>query len=259
MPEPQGRTLPLSLPRRLIGDLVHFARRVPSVPVQRRVNVGRVRVLREQADPRPSWCAIFTKAYATVAAACPALRRAYLGWPWPRLYEHPHSVASVAIERRYRGEDAVFFAHLRAPEAQSLADLDAHLRRFKDAPIESIGLFRRALAVSRLPRPLRRLLWWIGLNSSGRKRARRMGTFGVSVYSGLGAESLHPLSPLTTTLNYGVLRADGSVDVRIIYDHRVLDGATVARALALLEDVLNGAIAAELRALGRGGDTEHAA
>jgi hypothetical protein len=36
------------------------------------------------------------------------------------------------------------------------------------------------------------------------------------------------------------------VDVRIVYDHRVLDGATVARALARLEDVLNGEIAAEL-------------
>jgi hypothetical protein len=153
----------------------------------------------------------------------------------------------VAVERVYQGEDAVFFAHLRCPEGQPLRDLDEHLRRFKDDPIESFGLYRRALLVSRFPRWLRRGLWWVGLNTSGPKRARRMGTFGVSSYAGLGAESLHPLSPLTTTLNYGVVGADGRVPVRVVYDHRALDGATVARALARMERVLNEDIKSELR------------
>src|SRR5205085_3878235 len=108
-----------------------------------------------------------------------------------------------------------------------------------DRPVEMIGTFRRALRISRLPRPVRRALWWYALNSSGYKRARNLGTFGVSVYSGLGAEGLHPLSPLTTTLNYGVIAEDGTVDVRVVYDHRVLDGATVARALEDLEGILN--------------------
>ncbi len=35
MGKKKGRTLPLSIPRRLIGDLLYFARDVPSVPVQR--------------------------------------------------------------------------------------------------------------------------------------------------------------------------------------------------------------------------------
>jgi hypothetical protein len=76
-----------------------------------------------------------------------------------------------------------------------------------------------------------------------------MGTFGVSVYSGLGAASLHPLSVLTTTLNYGVIGDDGNVDVRIVYDHRVMDGGTVARALGHLEEVMNGDMVKELRRL----------
>jgi hypothetical protein len=249
MHDERGRCLPLSLPRRLVGDLLHFAAKVPTVPVQRRMSVASLRDLRRQISRPPGWCAIFTKAFALAAAAYPELRRAYLPWPWPRLYEHPFSIASVAVSRRYEGEDAVFFAHLRAPDRQSLTELDACLCRFKEVPVESIGLFRRALRVSRLPRPLRRLLWWVGLNSSGPKRAKRMGTFGVSVYSGLGAESLHPLSPLTTTLNYGVIRDNGTVTVRLTYDHRVMDGATIARALALMEEVLNEAIRAELREL----------
>jgi hypothetical protein len=249
MPRPIGRNLPLSLPRRFICDLVHFARKVPTVPVQRHMSLAPVVAARQVAEPRPSWCTIFTKAYAIVAAARPELRRAYLSFPWPHLYEHPANVASVAIERHYGGEQAVFFAHLRGPEQQPLTALDAHLRRCKEQPVESIGLFRRALHISRFPRPVRRLFWWIGLNSSGSKRAQRVGTFGVSVYSGLGAASLHPLSPLTTTLHYGVIAKDGSVDVRLIYDHRVMDGCNVARALAHLEEVLRSDIVAELRSL----------
>jgi hypothetical protein len=249
MPQPVGRNVPLSLPRRFICDLVHFARRVPSVPVERRMNLATLVAARRLARPRPSWCALFTKAYGFVVAARPELRRAYLPYPTPHLYEHPVGIASVAVERRFGDEDAVFFGHVRSPERLSLPDLDARLRGFKDEPLERVGSFRRALRVSRLPLPVRRLVWWFGLNCWGRKRAACLGTFGVSVYAGLGAASLHPLSPLTTTLNYGVLAPDGTVDVRLIYDHRVLDGCTVARALEELEGVLTGAVLNELRYL----------
>jgi hypothetical protein len=249
MPQPPGRNLPLSLPRRFIGDLIHCAQKVPSVPVQRRMHLATVVAARAAATLRPSWCTLFTKAYARVAADRPELRRAYMSFPRSHLYEHALNVASVAIERMFAGEPAVFFAPLRSPEQQPLAQLDACLRRFKEQPIESIGAFRRALRISRLPLPLRRFAWWFALNVWGRKRAHYLGTFGVSVYAGLGAASLHPLSPLTTTLNYGVIEADGAVDVRLIYDHRVLDGATVARALEHLERVLRDDIVAELRAL----------
>jgi hypothetical protein len=127
--------------------------------------------------------------------------------------------------------------------------LDRELRRFKESDLEGIGSFRQALRLSRFPRPLRRFVWWIALNWWGRKRAHYFGTFGLSVYAGLGAASLHPLSPVTTLLNYGVIDADGGVDVRIIYDHRVMDGGNVARALMELERVLNNEIVAELRYL----------
>lgn len=241
-----GKTIPLSLPRRLICDLLHFAQRVPSLPVQRVMNLSPLRDARKLATPRISWPVLFLKGYAHVAVQVPQLRQAYLPFPYARLYEHPISIASVAFQRDYQGEAAVFFGHFRHPETKTLVELDETLRHFKEAPLEQLTLVRRALAVSRLPRPLRRLIWWIGLNLSGSKRARRMGTFGLSVYSSHGAESLHPLSPLTTTLNYGVICEDGTVPVRIIYDHRVMDGSTVARALALLEATLNHDIRGEL-------------
>lgn len=249
MPHAKGRNIPLSPPRRLIVDLVHFAHQVPTVPVQRRMRLAAVMAARQAAQPRPGWCSIFLKAYAIVAADRPELRRAFLTFPRPHLYEHPDNVASVAVARQFGAEEAVFFAQVRQPEQLALPELDAQLRRFKEQPLEEVSAFRRALRLSRLPGPVRRLAWWIGLNVWGRKRAHYLGTFGVSVYAGLGAASLHPLSPLTTTLNYGVFEPDGSVDVRLVYDHRVLDGAAVARALRQMEQVLETVILAELQSL----------
>jgi hypothetical protein len=129
-----------------------------------------------------------------------------------------------------------------------LRDLGYTLQHASTAPFDEIKDFRRSLKIAALPRLLRRLLWSIGLNF-GRQRANYFGTFALSVYSALNAESLHPLTPLTTLLNYGVISSDGSVNVRIIYDHRALNGATVARALARLEDILNSVVADELRSM----------
>src|SRR5439155_20927972 len=173
-------TLPLTTSRRLIGDLLHFARAVPTVPVQRRMNVADLVEARARATQRISWCAIFTKAFARAAAQTPELRRAYLSFPWARLYEHPFSIATVTVERLYQGENATFFAHLNAPETKTLLALDTKLRQYKTEPIESIPYFRRSLAIGRLPGWLRRPGWWYLLNAYGPWRSLVAGTFGVS-------------------------------------------------------------------------------
>ena len=224
-------------------------RKVPLCTMQRTVHLAPLLEARAHCAPRPGWCALFLKAYGIVAARRPQLRWAYMPWPWPHFYEHPESVASVTVERRVGDEDVVFLAHVLGPQNQSLAALEEHLRHFKTAPIDRIGLFRRIRQISRLPRTLRRLMWWFGLNTSGHRRARHIGTFGLSVTAGLGAVGLRPLSPLTTNLGYGMVGADGSVDVRLTYDHRVLDGGTVGRALVELDEALNGPILAELESM----------
>src|SRR5262245_21461013 len=119
MSRPAGRRLALSLPRRHICDLLHFARKVPSVPVQRRMRLGPLAAARAAADSRPSWCALFTKAFGKVIESRPELRRSYLTFPWPHLYQHAAAVVTVAVERRFGGEDAVVFVPLKWPEGLS--------------------------------------------------------------------------------------------------------------------------------------------
>jgi hypothetical protein len=230
----------------MVGDLLHFARAIPTVPVQRRMRLAPLIAARAASADKPRWTAIFAKAYALVAAENPVLRRAYVKLPWPQLYEYPTSTATIMFEREYEGEPSLFSYRLRDPTRFSLKALSDRLGTIADKSVDEVPDFRRNLTISSLPRPLRRLIWWLGLNI-GRQRGNYFGTFGVSVYSALKAESLHPLAPVTAVLNYGVFAEDGSVDVRIIYDHRVMDGATVARVLARLEEILTGPILEETR------------
>jgi hypothetical protein len=244
----RGRTLKLSAPRRLVCDLMRFSIWVPRVTVQRRMNVTPVMRARQALDPKPSWTAIFLKGYGLLAQETPELRRAYVRLPWPRLYEYPESVASVAHEREYNDEKAVLLSRIKTPERRSIVELSTSIKEARLRPVLEVDDFRRALRMAGLPAPLRWLLIWLGLNL-GRQRPNYFGTFQLSVYSGLGAESFNPLTPLTTLLNYGPIGSDGDVDVRILYDHRVMDGATVARALERFESILNGAVADELERL----------
>ena len=244
----RSRILPLSRPRVFVNDLLHFARRVPSIPVQRLCQLAPVVAARRALPaPRPPWSALFVKAYALVAEEMPPLRRAYCAFPWPHLVEYDRSVAAVAVERDWHDDKAVLTVRIKHPARLPLRTIAERIRQAQTAPLEQIKDFRRALWLSGLPRPLRRLLWWLSLNS-GRWRGNVCGTFGLSTYSALGAESLHPLSPLTATLNYGVINPQGQVPVRLIYDHRVFDGATAARALLRLEELLNTCIRSELLA-----------
>jgi hypothetical protein len=257
MHESKGRYLPLTGPRRFIGDLVHFAHKVPTAPVSRIFDVSSLFEPRIRHSARPSWACLFMKAYALVGAQHGPLRRAYLEFPWPRVYEHPWMNCALAIERNYLGEDGVFVGLFRAPERQTISQLQDALAWYKNEALEKVGFYRQALRFSRMPTPLRRLFWWGTLNLSGHKRCKRFGTFGLSSYGNLGAENLHPISPLTTTLTYGPIdRATGRVVVKLIYDHRVLDGAYIARRLADIEEALVGTVREELL-LDRPGVTEH--
>lgn len=244
-----GRSLPLSLPRRFIGDLLHAAEKVRAVSVERRLSLAPLAAARAAAEPRPGWSAIFAKAYALTAVKHAELRRAYLSFPRPHLYEHPENVAAVAIERDYDGEKGVFFGHLRAPERRPLADIQARLRFFKEAPLTAVRSFHRALRTSRWPRPLRRLTWWYGLNVFGPARAKYFGTFGLTTVAAEGFSPLTIPTPLTSTVSYTPFEADGSLFLRLAFDHRVLDGSVLGRALRDLEKILLGEILAEVSSL----------
>ena len=219
--------------------------RVPFVSLTRRLDIRPLLEARAAAAQRSGWAAIFVKAFALVAKEQPTLRTLYAKWPWPSFYELPDSVAMVAIARVEDGQDCVLPQKVPAPDRVPLAELDAQIRHAKDAPIAEVPAFRKILQVTRLPLPLRRLVWLVGLNF-GRQHANWFGSFGVTSVAAYGAGQLQAVSPGPYILSYGVVE-DHGIDVVIRWDHRICDAALIARTLTRLEQVLNGEIAAELR------------
>ena len=233
--------------RRLVAELMHQASQVPSAPLARTCCVAALASARQQAIPTPSWTALFLRAYALVARDLAELRRAWVPFPWARLYEHPHSVAAVVIEREVDGEPMVLGAKVPHPENQSLEAIDAHLRYCRTAPPRNITAFRQLIRLARLPWPLGRFFLWKTLSTSGFTRASRLGTFVVSSLGHFGVEQMHPLTPLTSYFTFGPIQPDGAVTLKVIYDHRVMDGRCVARVLSDMEDALNGVLLEEVR------------
>ena len=248
MREPKGRYVPLTGPRLFINDLVHFARKVPSAPVSRVFDVSTLFEPRARHAARPSWACLFMKAYAIVGAAHAPLRRSYLEFPWPRTLRAPLDELCARDRARFRGGGWRFRGSFPAlPKRRAWPRSSNRLQWYKNEKLEKVGFYRQALRFSRIPTPIRRSFWWVTLNVSGYKRCKRFGTFGLTSYGSLGAENLHPISPLTTTLTFGPIDpATGRVVVKLIYDHRVLDGAYIARRLGDIETVLKTTIRDEL-------------
>lgn len=228
---------------------MHFSRSVPQVTVERIARIPDVLAARNVAYPKPGWYPILLKAYALAAMRVPDLRRSLLTVPFARLHEHACTVASVAVEREVEGEPAVLAFHIRTPESLPLAEIEAKFRRAKSAPLQEVAEFRRMLLLAKLPRPIRRFIWWLGLRASGSWRQKYWGTFGSSSALTGGATLISPLCPLTTVFTFGPVAPDGSVLLRLGFDHRVLDGMAAARGLAETEAALHGEMLHELRSL----------
>lgn len=244
-----GRWRSLSVNRRMIAELMAACRSMPIITIERRMQLGELVSARNALPDPPSWVAIFAKAYALAAVKRSELRRAYMPYPWPHFYETEGSVASIAVERDYCGESTVFFGQYFRPEEQSLDQLQKAIEHWRDTPVGEVRDFRRLLKFMRLPRLLRRFCWWYALEVAGRHRVRQFGTFGISSTASAGATCRNLIAPVPCTLNYDLFAEDGSLPVRLHFDHRVFDGMPAARALAEIEHELLTTILRELRDL----------
>lgn len=237
----------LRLPRSrvLTCDVLHYHRKVPTCAHDRICDLGAIADARAGCPHRISWTMLFTKAYGIVAREYPVLRQNWFSLPWPHLYQHRRTVAMLAVQRVYRGEPWLFWGRFNKPEDKSLVDLQRRLTHYRDDPVKEV--FRHQLRLSSLPTPLRRLVWFSGLNLSGRVRARHLGTAFLTTLAGQGVEIPNPPAFLTGNFTYGPLDDDNQSRVTLAYDHRLTDGLQIAKILRRLEQVLNGEIATELR------------
>jgi hypothetical protein len=235
----------LSLGRRLVCDLMRYASGDNAAAGERTMHLADVEAARLEVSPRPTWGAMMTKAFALAANRHPEMRQVYLGFPWAHLCQYESQVATIAVSRRVGDEDIVFLAPLIRPEEQSLSSLDAQIKRYKQAPVEDISPFRMALRVARMPRLVRRFLWWLSMNIPG-SRVRRFGTFMISTVGPFGAKALTMPTFGNPLVHYGALSESGEMPVALVIDHRIMDGAVAGYTLMEMEQALHHEIRNEL-------------
>ena len=202
---------------------------------------------RHTPEPRPKWVVLIAKGFSQVAAEIPKLRQSYMTFPWPHIYEHEESIAAIAVEREYKGEESIFFPKFHAPTRTRSPHSTPTCRLLQGSADRAnrrvlAGSFRQpavatdpSVDVVVCPECFRR-------HSGALRDFRNQRLLGAG--RGIAASHL----PSTVLLNFGMIDSKGDVDLRLVYDHRVLNGATITHRQPI-EEVLNDRVAMELTPL----------
>ncbi len=241
------RRLRIPRSRHIVSLLLSYHQAMPICAHDRLVDLSELVEVRRNSAVRISWPVIFMKAYSLVCAANPVLRQWHQSFPWPHLGESPDVVAMVAVTRQYCDEDWLFFGRFDKADQRALDELQRRLDQYQNHPVEIA--FRTQARFSLYPRFIRRLVFWGKMNLSGNRRLKRLGTFGLTTISGSGATIQMPPTPNTSAITYGPMNENHQSLVTVAYDHRLMDGMTVARLLQEQDDALHGPVLQELREL----------
>jgi len=241
----RGTVRKITMPRRLVADLMHASVRVPFVTLSRPLYIRTLIEARAQAAQPPGWAAIFVKAFALVAKDEPSLRTLFIKWPVAHFYELP-AQRRLCDDRAGRGRRG-----LRAAAEGQCARRDAAPRGRCGTPagqghaIDQVPAFRKMM---KQPGCRYRCVVCSGrLASTGVAACQLFRQLWGDLGGPFGGGELHALGPGPFVLSYGRVTADQTIDVVIRWDHRITDAALIAKALTRLEQVLNTEIAAELR------------
>lgn len=251
----KGRRISLSPARKFVVDYLRYARNVPSQPLVRVCDVRDVNELRRSLPERIGWSAIMIRAYSLLAQRHPKLRRVLMTWPWNHLYEHPHEVCRVAVTRTIDDEECLYFHRIEQPENLSLPEIQKAISDGQTKSIDEVPIFAVHRAFCRLPAILRRPIWWLSMNVSGAWRSAVSGTFGLTTVASMGGMSIHPPTMGNLVLSSAPIQDDGRMRITFVYDHRVHDGNTIAKALKDFEGILHNEMCGELKALQEGTET----
>jgi hypothetical protein len=244
-----GTRIKLSNGRRLVDDVINMASKMPTAGMSGDFDVKLASKFRRISKPRISWNVLYMKAYACVSAEFAELRRSYVKFPWPHIYEHQYNVCMMTISREYQGEERLFFARFNRPDEQSLVELQKQYDIYRRSPVEEIKQFRHQMNFAKLPTFVRRFGWWCLYNVWPEKRASHMGTFGMSFSGYKGAYGSKHLGPNTTTIGVDPFPRKGVAKTLLTFDHRIIDGTPVTKVLQRLHHILNTSIRVELAQL----------
>jgi pyruvate/2-oxoglutarate dehydrogenase complex dihydrolipoamide acyltransferase (E2) component len=167
----------------------------------------------------------------------------------------------LALDRTVGGQRIVLSAVLPDLHRASLAEVQAQVERYRDGDPADQPEFAGVRMLHRLPAPVGRVLFRLGVRPLHR-RAAAFGTFAVSSLGHRPVDGFYSVGGTTITIGLGQIAdrpvvRDGELAVAptmrlsLTFDHRVIDGALAADLLADLKGRLEsfGAAAGRPRAV----------
>jgi pyruvate/2-oxoglutarate dehydrogenase complex dihydrolipoamide acyltransferase (E2) component len=196
--------------------------------------------------------AILLKTIAIAQHAHPYSRTIML--PNEKLIQVNTLEAQFTVERFVEEQPAVFFGAIKQPDKKSITDINKELHAHSTEPVESIPQLHVEDVFSRFPRFLRKILIFIALRIPFFRLQFMGATFGLSSLGKYGCRNLISPSVITSMFCVGEVEdrpvvVEGNIVARPIlpivlnFDHRVMDGATAARFMQHIIELLHGGLA----------------
>ena len=244
---------PFSSNRRLVVAATRAGRRKTPVYGLLDVDVTGARALLAASDPPGSMTAFIVASVARAAAAHPEVH-AYRDWRG-HLVTHDHVDVSTMIEvPTTHGLFAVPHA-LHDADVRDVDDLTAELRRVKADPPSSTSARwadHPAAWATRIPGSARALFAVMSRSVAVRRRVGTVGVTSVGMFAGGSGYGLTPLTLMSLEVVVGGITrlprlVEGRVQARdilnltVVVDHDVVDGAPAARFAADLRRALEDA------------------
>jgi hypothetical protein len=183
-----------------------------------------------------------------VLAAHPEANVAIRGTLRPRTVQYGPVTAKVTLDRTVNGQRVVLAALLPGADTASMDGLQERIDEFRDSDPEHSPDFAPVRLLHRLPVPVGRLAYRIGVQPL-RRRADAFGTLSITSLGHRPVDGFYSVGGTTITLGLGqvtrrpVVRADAVtiapvMRLSLTFDHRVIDGAEAADIMTDLKDGL---------------------
>jgi pyruvate/2-oxoglutarate dehydrogenase complex dihydrolipoamide acyltransferase (E2) component len=174
--------------------------------------------------------------------------------PWGQILQLNEVVAGFTVEKFVDNEPAVFFGAIDNPDTKSLLDISAEVCEYATKEPDELPQLNLEHRFSNLPWLLRRIILVLGLVFPAVRLKYLGATFGFSSLGRSGVKVVIPPCVGAVTFGMGAVEERavvhaGKVVVRpmgtivINFDHRLIDGAPVARFMQDVKELVEGGLA----------------
>lgn len=196
---------------------------------------------RQDRRPVPSFVAYALAAYGRVLDRHRILNSYLRLWPRTRLAVYDRVDVALTIEREADGRRIVLLSLLTDAGHRSVDEIHAFLQHRRTAPLADLPEYDSYRRMLRIPAWCRWHLFQLVVKPFPGWMQQLVGTTAFTSIGRFGTTLTTPLSPRTVTMSLGRVEPrprahDGAVTIRpsawvtLTYDHRVVDGAEIARA-----------------------------